>query len=353
MIGAVMIRVVAVIGGDDQQIVTADARQNVGQPPVEFHQRPRVTFGIAPMAVQRVEIDEIGEQEPVKRRIQQLRRPVDAVRVAFRLERLRHAFSGVDVADFADGQAVEARLLQPVHHRRRRRFQRIVAAVGRALKRSGLSDVRPRYDASDAMRRVQRHPSRRFAGGVQLLQRDHVFVRGDLKHAVGGRVDDPRPRAHLPFAQFGDNLRAGRRFVADDRAAGRRFEGADQFRGETVRIRLKRGVDAQAHQFPMSGHRVFSGRYLRHLAVAGARIRHRGYARERRDKAEPELGHMGQRKPLHAAGDMAERVGAAVAERVRVGKLADADAVEHDQRDTTKCHDSGLSFLTSSVGARP
>ena len=35
---------------------------------------------------------------------------------------------------------------------------------------------------------------------------DHVLVRGDLEHAVGRRVDDGRPRAHVLRAQLLDDL---------------------------------------------------------------------------------------------------------------------------------------------------
>ncbi len=59
---------------------------------------------------------------------------------------------------------------------------------------------------------------------------------------------------------------------------------------------------------------------------------HRGHSRERFDAAEARRGEVGQIEPAHRARDVAERVAALVAVGRGVGRLADAHAVEHDDR---------------------
>src|SRR3954451_6849241 len=64
MIGATPGRVAAVIGGDDQQIVRFQTLAKLRQAAIEFLQRKRITGGIAAMTIDRIEIDEVGKQQP-------------------------------------------------------------------------------------------------------------------------------------------------------------------------------------------------------------------------------------------------------------------------------------------------
>ena len=64
VIGARRRRIVAVIGGDDQQIARRAARQQARQPGVEALEIGRVAGRVVAMAVLRVEVDEIGEDQP-------------------------------------------------------------------------------------------------------------------------------------------------------------------------------------------------------------------------------------------------------------------------------------------------
>ena len=64
VIGARRRRIVAVVGGDDQQIVVAKRRQQRGQPRVEALEIRGVAGDVVAMAVLRVEVDEVGEDQP-------------------------------------------------------------------------------------------------------------------------------------------------------------------------------------------------------------------------------------------------------------------------------------------------
>src|ERR1043165_7101981 len=62
VIGSLPGRIATMVGGDHEQVVRLHAVQKAGNPAVELLERERVTGGVAPMSVERVEIDEIGEQ---------------------------------------------------------------------------------------------------------------------------------------------------------------------------------------------------------------------------------------------------------------------------------------------------
>ena len=68
VVGAAEGRVVAVVGGDDQQILPRAGGQESGEPGIEFRQRPRIARRVAAVAVFAVEIDQVGEDQPVRRR---------------------------------------------------------------------------------------------------------------------------------------------------------------------------------------------------------------------------------------------------------------------------------------------
>ena len=91
-------------------------------------------------------------------------------------------------------------------------------AVGRALEVPRRADERPRDDAADA-EPLADELVRDLTGAIQLGHRDDVFVRGDLEHAVGRRVDDERAGPHVLRAELVDDLRARRGLVAEDAAS--------------------------------------------------------------------------------------------------------------------------------------
>src|SRR5690606_840922 len=63
MVRAVVDRIVAVVGGDNQEIPFGKARHDVRHEPVKKRQRLRIALRIPAMAVQRIEIDEIDQKE--------------------------------------------------------------------------------------------------------------------------------------------------------------------------------------------------------------------------------------------------------------------------------------------------
>ena len=112
--------VASVIAGD-QQDTSVQGGDQLRQPPVERLDARGVALRVVPVAVLRVEVDQVGEDERGRRPPQVLERQIDAVVVGVRVPPLRDALAGEDVLDLADAEDGDARPLQPIERRRARR----------------------------------------------------------------------------------------------------------------------------------------------------------------------------------------------------------------------------------------
>ena len=170
---------------------------------------------------------------------------------------------------------------------------------------------------------------------VERVDRNHRFVRGDLKDAVGGRVDDRRAGPHVLGAEPRDDLRARRHVVAERGALDAPFELADQVRGKSVGERRKRALEHEAHQLPVAGHRILAGRSLAHPSERRGGRRRRRVILQRDDAGQAERGER-RDVQMDVRGEVAERVAARVAVGGGVGQFADPDAVEDDDDDPVR-----------------
>src|SRR5438552_1552949 len=216
MVGAAPGRIIAVVGGEDEQVARLDAGQRFRQPAVEGLERRGIAGDIAPMAELGVEIDEIGkDQIAFARVVHGTQRLVEHRRVATSLADLRNAAMSEDVADLADGDDLAAALRQPVEQGRFRRRNRIVAAVvGAQEGGSCLAHERPRDHPPDLERIDQ--PAHRQAKLVKSLQAEMRLVRGDLQYRVYRGVTDRLAGADVLLAEALDDPGSGRMAIAED-----------------------------------------------------------------------------------------------------------------------------------------
>ena len=167
-----------------------------------------------------------------------------------------------------------------------------------------------------------------------------LFMRGDLQHAVGTGIGDGLSGADVLLAVILDHLGAGgmahgeeaRKIAAGDDCIDQRLrEGRDLMR-KVSPAELQR----HAADFPVAGDRVLAARdFARHAILADERMGGERVAprRELRRLPQPQCGQMGHAE-FHVVADMAERVGALVAEARGVGRPADAEAVEDQEKGT-------------------
>jgi hypothetical protein len=76
VIGRHISRIAAVIRTDDQQIILSHRLLNLREPEIKLFKRACVTFDVVAMAVEHIEIDEIGEDETALRAAKGVKRLV-------------------------------------------------------------------------------------------------------------------------------------------------------------------------------------------------------------------------------------------------------------------------------------
>src|SRR2546425_6635125 len=182
---------------------------------------------------------------------------------------LLDATAVVDVVDFSDAEHEHTSILQYIEQHRTWRIYGIVVPARRARVSSARPIERPRNYAAHAVRTVEQFP-RDFAHPVELGDRDDVFVRGDLKHAVARGVDNWKARAHVLIAELFDDFGTRGRLVPKRLQANLPLKFRDDLARKTVRINGKRAVEPYAGHLPMARCGVFSRRVCRGLAESSS-----------------------------------------------------------------------------------
>ena len=179
------------------------------------------------MAVDRIEVDEVHEDEPLGRVAHHLVQPIHAFGVARRVNGARDAAARKQIVDLADRDDRDLASREQIEQRFTGRIQRVVVPIRGSPEVERRSGERTRDDAADA-KALADETERDFADAVLLVDRDDVFVRRDLEHAVGRRVDDRLAGPHVLGAQALDDLGARGDDVADRLAADPALELGDQ-----------------------------------------------------------------------------------------------------------------------------
>src|SRR6185436_2385379 len=152
--------------------------------------------------------------------------PLHAFRVTGGVRGARDAATREQVVDLADGHDRHALSRQPIEQRLGNRFERVIVAVRGPLERPWRADRRPRDDAADAHAAAD-EIERDLADAVLLGDGDDVLVRGDLKDAVGRRVDNRLARPYVLRPEAIDDLSARGHDVAERGAADAPLELRD------------------------------------------------------------------------------------------------------------------------------
>src|SRR6266550_3894670 len=267
---AARIGVASMVRGDHQHVGETQQRQELRKQAVKFFQRSCKSLNIFPVAVQHVEIHQVAKNEPAFALADCYRQFFHAVGVALRGHVFFDSAAVVNVMNLADTKHANFTLRENIHQHRLRRVHRIIMPPRRPNIVSRHSREGPRDHASHAVRPIQQ-----FAGDlahmVELGNWNHLFMRGDLKHAVARRVHNRLTRSHMFFAQFLDDLRTGSRLVSDRFPSDLFLKLLDQLPWESVSVNRKRLVQPHPTHFPMSSRRIFSRRACSSLAIRSKR----------------------------------------------------------------------------------
>src|SRR6185312_6626144 len=194
MVGRSSCRVVAVVGGDKQQIFLAKGTPERRKRRVEFPQRSKKARYVVPVAVKLVEIYKVGEEKPgIRRTSEPLLDQTNSFGVSRRVPGLDRP-AGEKVVDLAHPAPRDPSGSKRIEERLRRRQDREIPPVGCPAEGTRLAHERPRDDPRHIVGLYQQR-SRYFAPGVQLGKWHDRLVRCNLEDRIGGGIHDPRASA--------------------------------------------------------------------------------------------------------------------------------------------------------------
>ena len=360
------------VGRDDQEVILAQPREDLRQSHVELLQGAGIAGNVAAMAVERVKIDIIGEEQAAFGQAPHgFERAIDQGVVAWTLDDLAGAAMREDVTDLADGDDAPPGTFGHIQQRVCRRRHGIVTPVGSARETAdGIADEGPRDHTADV--EMIDMASGDLAEGQQPLQPEGLLMGRDLQHTVGGGVEDRLAGLDALGAEFGNDLRPRGMALAEHAGKpGFLDDGGDQAGGKAGHF-LREIAPVERHgiagDLPMTRGRVLAlgdlGRIapqgLGHAAFQTGRQRAR---RRFRSRAEAQARQHGQaqgpgamlvlaRPPCRTGGgDVAERIGSRIAIVPGIISRADAEGIHHQKE--RAAHLSFLRYVRVRVARLP
>ena len=219
-----------------QNVAFAEPGHQIGQLSIEILERLGIALHVVPVPIQHIRIDKVRKDEVAGAVLQKPLGCLDARRVVLRMIDDRDPAMAEDVFNLADRDDALAPLGEPVQNRRLKRRERIVLAVFGARVMAARAGKGPRDHAAYKVF-PDKHLPRDLAHAIQFLERNHIPVRRDLKHAVRARIHDRAAGSHMLVAELLNDRRAGRDNVADRFAADARLKRVQKVPREPVRIR--------------------------------------------------------------------------------------------------------------------
>jgi len=327
VVGARLVGVDAVVGGDHEQILLAHAPEQAGQVSVDLPQGAGEAAHVLAVTVELVGLDQVREHEPAGKLGLQLGDALQGARVARPGVGGADPHAGEQVVDLADGvdlHAIVAELLEVAAARRKER--EVSPSLG-AQERSGRAGEGPRDHAPDGVLAAHRGAGGR-ARAVELPDRDPLDVGRQLQHRVLGGVEDQGARAQVLGTELLDRGEAVVGAVADELVPDRGDEHRADLRREAARVSRQRRLPDHAHQLPVPADRVLARTEGMQTTMDGG-VRARRHPAKRNDRAQSEHLERRQIQATERLGEVRQRVGPRVAVCRRVRQRAHAARVDH------------------------
>ena len=320
---------------EDREIARAQQRLERGNVPVEALERRGITANVAPVAELRVEVVEVHEHEARLDRAHELERTEHRILIIGDANGRRNASAIKDIADLSDGMYPDVMTRQTIEQIVGR-VECVVAPVRSARERSRNADEGACDHAIDLEGRHE-HRASPLAPIVQRLEGHDLFVGRDLEDAVGGRVEDRPPGAHMLRAEFLDDLRAGGRHISERLPATDRRERLRDLGGKAVGKGRKRNRGVNARHLPVTRDRVLPLRRFTEPCDESRRFGNRFDTPNRGQVTEAEPLEIRKREPTHASRHVTDRIRSRrVTVRRRIGERTNSTGIEND--DDASCH---------------
>src|SRR5437867_2165676 len=166
--------------------------------------------------------------------------------------------------------------------------------VLRAKERARLTEKRACNNAANLVFASQ-HLSRYLADFVEAFERNHFFVRGDLKNRISGCVNNRLARLDMFIAQQFDDFSATRGNVTQDSGdVCSCHKLIDERLRKTIRVSWEGALQNDSCHFPMTCGGVFAVRAERTLSITASRIFNRRQAGQGTNVAEAQASQIRQ-----------------------------------------------------------
>ena len=176
------------------------------------------------------------------------------------------------------------------------------------------------------------------AVSVQFIDRNDLFVSGDLEDAVCGGVNDQISGPHMFFTEFIEDRCAGGNTVAEDAAAGLFPEGFQNDFAESVRIGRERFGADNAGDLPVADRGVFPRGKLMQAGKSAGRVFRRSVADHPFNVSQTQRFHDREAEARGLRRDVSQCVGVMVSKGLCIRGWSHPDAVQYDQKNTFNVH---------------
>ena len=318
------------VRGDHQVVFRPHPHHQLPKLYIHLIQGVHIPVNIVAVAIEHIEIHQVDEAKPCEIFLQDFHRLLHILLVSLVGIRSGQPFPGENILDLPHADHLVSRRLQCVQDGLSGRFQREIMTVYRPLV-IRISPYKGPGDHPPHSMLTSEDSSCLAAVFIKLLQRDHLFMGGDLKDAVRGSIDDQIPGPLLLPAVFFDHFRPGIGLVAEHAPAGGFGKCIDDLLGKAVGIRGKWFPGDQSGDLPVSHGSVFAHRVFPHSGVTPFHPGNLFLKRRPFQTADTKLLQIGHMK-FSAADAGAKGIAAHIVKKFRVRSLPYANTVQYDKK---------------------
>ncbi len=261
-----------------------------------------------------------------------MQRMIHAIHIIFVVQAFRNALVVENVLDLSYSKHRLPLLLYQVEHRNCRRRYRVIPAVCRPRVDAVLFRKGPCDDAA-YLQVAHKHFPCDFAVAVKRRKRHHLYVGGNLKHAVRRGVDDGLFRPLVLLSQLLYDFRSGSRVVSQRFHADSPFVLSDKRIGKPGKG-LKGRLRLQACDLPVAGDGILALRRLGKPGKASFGAPGRRYPQDAFNIPKPQRLQVGNVQAaaflFHSLCNVVQRMRSRIAVTLCIRQRPDAQAVQHD-----------------------
>src|SRR4051812_19020720 len=202
-------RITTMVGSDHEQVIALQSLKQFGKPPVKCFESRGVAGHVSPMAIHRVEIDEIGEyQSAVCKLFESPESAVEQCIIVAAFVVAADRTVGKYISDLADRDDVAGFGFGKIEDGRAARRYGEVTPPGGSLEAFGCRSLERPGDDTPNVEGVDQ-PAGNLTDVIKAIEPERLLMCCDLENTVGRCVTDGFPGPQMLRTQTFDDLRSG------------------------------------------------------------------------------------------------------------------------------------------------